>query len=125
MSVPFFPEAVSFGGHRPRPLRAPGGPPAPARLLPSGDVFCLLQGVERELLVPDPGHRAALWTPRVWPGALLLGGDVAGTWRRSGAAVTVQPWRRLSREEREAVETEAATLPLPERRGVAIRWEVA
>jgi hypothetical protein len=106
-------------------LRAPVGPPASARLLPSGDPFYLLQGVDRELLVPDPGHRAALWTPRVWPGALLVGGDVAGTWRRSGAVVTVQPWRRLSREERDAVEVEAATLPLPEVHGaVAVRWEI-
>jgi hypothetical protein len=106
-------------------LRGPAGRPASARLLPSGDPFYLLQGVDRELLVPDPGHRAALWTPRVWPGALLVGGDVAGTWRRSGGVVTVQPWRRLSREERDAVEVEAATLPLPEAHGaVAVRWEV-
>jgi hypothetical protein len=106
-------------------LRAPAGPPASARLLPSGDPFYLLQGPERELLVPDSRHRAALWTPRVWPGALLVGGDVAGTWRRSGAVVTVRPWRRLSREERDAVEMESATLPLPEVDGaVAVRWEV-
>jgi hypothetical protein len=45
--------------------------------------------------------------------------------RRSGAVVTVQPWRRLSRDERDAVEVEAATLPLPEVHGaVALRWEV-
>jgi hypothetical protein len=61
----------------------------------------------------------------VWPGALLVGGVVAGTWRRSGAVVTVQPWRRLSREERDAVEVEAATLPLPEVHGaVAVRCEI-
>jgi Winged helix DNA-binding domain len=106
-------------------LRAPTGPPALARLLPSGDPFYLLQGVDRELLVTDPAHRAALWTPRVWPGALLVGGDVAGTWRRSGAVVTVQPWRRLSPEERQAVEVEAATLPLPEVQSpVSVRWEI-
>jgi DNA glycosylase AlkZ-like len=105
-------------------LRA-AGPPAPARLLPSGDPFYLLQGVDRELLVPDPGHRAALWTPRVWPGALLVGGDVAGTWRRSGAVVTVQTWRRLTRKERDAVEAEAATLPLPDvHDAVGVRWDV-
>jgi hypothetical protein len=107
-----------------RRFRAPAGASAAARLLPSGDVFYLLQGVDRELLVPDPAHRAALWTSRVWPGALLVRGDVAGTWRRSGAVVTVQPWRRLAREQREAVEAEAATLPLPEAHGaVAVRWE--
>lgn len=105
-------------------LRAPAAPAAAARLLPSGDPFYLLQGVDRELLVPDPGQRARLWTPRVWPGALLVAGDVVGTWRRAGAVVTIQPWRRLSRAEHEAVEVEAATLPLHEVHGtVAVRWE--
>jgi len=105
-------------------LRVPDGAPAPARLLPSGDLFYLLQGADRELLVPDPDRRASLWTSRVWPGAVLVDGDVAGTWRRAGASVTVQPWRRLTREARAAVEAEAATLPLPEAHGeVDVRWE--
>ncbi len=104
-------------------LREPAGSPAPARLLPSGDPFYLLQGADRELLVPDARRRLMLWTPRVWPGALLVGGDIAGTWRRSRAVVTVHPWRRLSREERNAVDAEAATLPLPEVRDtVSVRW---
>jgi hypothetical protein len=47
----------------------PGNAPAPARLLPSGDAFWLCWGRDREFLVPDPVRRAALWTPRVWPGA--------------------------------------------------------
>ena len=105
-------------------LRAPAGAAAAARLLPSGDVFYLLQRVDRELLVRDPARRAELWTSRVWPGALLLGGDVAGTWRRAGSAVTVTPWRRFSKTERDAVETEAATLPLPDVQGaVSVRWD--
>ena len=89
------------------------GPVAPARLLPSGDTFFLLQGADRELLVPDPGRRSELWTPRVWPGALLVGGEIAGTWRRAGAKLTVQFWRSLTTAERDAVEAEAAALPLP------------
>ena len=44
---------------------------APARLLPSGDAFFLLQGHDRELLVPDAKRRASLWTSRVWPGHKL------------------------------------------------------
>jgi hypothetical protein len=105
-------------------LRGSAEPPAAARLLPSGDVFYLLQGADRELLVPDAARRAALWTARVWPGALLVDGDLAGTWRRAGAAVTVTPWRRLSRGERAAVEAEAATLPLPEGHGTAaVSWD--
>jgi hypothetical protein len=86
-------------------------PPAPARLLPSGDTFFL--GTDRALLVPDADRRSELWPSRVWPGALLLAGDVAGTWRRAGATMTVHPWRPLSPAERQAVEAEAHSLPLP------------
>lgn len=43
-------------------------PAAPARLLPSGDAYFLLQGADREILLPDAEGRRELWTPRVWPG---------------------------------------------------------
>ena len=98
---------------------------APARLLPSGDVYFLFQRLhERALLVEDGAHRDLLWTSRVWPGALLVDGAVVGTWRRAGAAVSFATWRRLSRAERNAVDAEVASLPLP---GVAVgtaaaRW---
>jgi len=101
-----------------------GGPVAAARLLPSGDAFYLLQGAERELLVPDAAQRAALWTSRVWPGAVLADGEIVGTWRRANADVTIQSWRRLTRAQRAAVEAEAASLPLPGLdRQVAVRWD--
>lgn len=86
---------------------------ASTRLLPSGDPYYLLQGDDRELLVPDAAHRSRLWTSRVWPGAVLLDGEIVGTWRRSGPEVTVSQWRALPRTEQEAVEAEAAALPLP------------
>ena len=35
-------------------FRAGPSPAAPARLLPSGDTYYLLQGADRELLVPRP-----------------------------------------------------------------------
>ena len=102
---------------------APGGPPAPARLLPSGDAYFLLQGADRELLVPDADHRRALWTPRVWPGALLVEGELVGTWRRAQTDVTIESWRRLSPEERKAVEVEALSMPLPGiRHGIRVSW---
>jgi hypothetical protein len=94
-------------------FREPAGIPAAARLLPSGDPYFLLQGADRELLVPDPGRRGALWTPRVWPGAVLAGGEIVGTWRRADAALAVQLWRRLSPAERDEIEAEAASMPLP------------
>jgi Winged helix DNA-binding domain len=105
-------------------FRAAAGPVAPARLLPSGDAFFLLQGRDRELLVPDAARRAELWTPRVWPGALLVGGEVAGVWRRADRVVTVQTWRGLSPEERDAVVAEAESLPLPGVQGsIVVRWD--
>ena len=104
-------------------LRAKPRPPADARLLPSGDAYFLLQGVDRELLVPEADRRSLLWTSRVWPGAVVVSGEVVGTWRRANADVSIEPWRPLSAEEREAVESEAASLPLP---GLAsslrVRW---
>jgi Winged helix DNA-binding domain len=95
-------------------FRAPVRATSAARLLPSGDTWYLFQGTDRELLVPDAAQRAQLWTSRVWPGALLVAGEVAGTWRRSGGAVSIDTWRPLTPAERSAVETEAASLPLPD-----------
>jgi hypothetical protein len=110
---------------RDEPLfRAAPGPTAPARLLPSGDTWFLLQGADRALLVPDESQRRALWTSRVWPGALLVEGETVGTWRRAEHVLTIQPWRRLSRAQREAVEAEAGSLPLPGiNRPMDIRWD--
>ena len=105
-------------------FRADPGPVAPARLLPSGDAYFLLQGDDRALLVPDAGRRGELWTPRVWPGALLLEGEIRGTWRRAHDTVTIQTWERLSRTARHAVEAEAAALPLPGIEGpIVVRWQ--
>ena len=105
-------------------FRAPRGPMAPARLLPSGDTYFLLWGVDRELLVPDADRRRDLWTSRVWPGALLVNGEIVGTWRRTQGTLTIQTWRRLSRAARDGVEAEAASLPLPGVEGkIALRWE--
>jgi Winged helix DNA-binding domain len=105
-------------------FRATPGPVAPARLLPSGDAYLLLHGADRDLLVPDADRRRALWTPRVWPGGLLVGGEIAGTWRRAGAVMTVQPWWRLTRAERDAVAAEAESLPLPGTgRPIVVRWD--
>jgi hypothetical protein len=105
-------------------FRAAPGSVAPARLLPSGDAYFLLLGDDRELLVPDADRRRALWTPRVWPGALLVEGELVGTWRRAQETVTIQTWRRLSRAARDAVEAEVASLPLPGIPGrIAVRWD--
>ncbi len=94
-------------------FRAARSPSTAIRLLPSGDAYFLLWGAARELLVPDAAQRASLWTTRVWPGALLVAGELVGTWRRAGALVTIETWRRLTGPERDAVEAEVSSLPLP------------
>jgi len=104
-------------------FRAPPIPAASARLLPSGDTFFLLQGADRELLVPDADRRAMLWTSRVWPGAVVVEGEVVGTWRRGQAVVSVEPWRKLTAGQRNAIEEEAASMPLPGLAGpIRVRW---
>jgi len=104
-------------------FRSQSGSAAPARLLPSGDAYYLLWGADRKLLVPDAKQQAALWTPRVWPGALLVNGEIVGVWRRSAGEVSIEAWRSLSSVEREAVEAGAMSLPLPGLNGpIAVRW---
>ena len=105
-------------------FRAPPSPASGVRLLPSGDTWFFLHGAQRALLLPDVEHRSRLWTSRVWPGAILVDGEVVGTWRRSNAVIDLSPWRPLSAHDIGRVEAEAAGLPLPGFVGrIEIRWE--
>lgn len=105
-------------------FREPPRPGAAARLLPSGDAYFLHWGAGRELLVPAAAQRAELWTSRVWPGAVLVRGEIVGTWRRAHADLSIESWHRLTRSEREAVEAEARSLPLPGiEREITVRWD--
>ena len=106
-------------------FRAKPSPAAPARLLPSGDPYFLLHGVDRELLVPDESRRGELWTPRVWPGAVLVGGEVVGTWRRADKpSLPSKRGDASPAAERQAVEAEAESLPLPGLGGqIVVRWD--
>ena len=105
-------------------MRAGDTPATPTRLLPSGDAYYLLQGAERELLIPRADQRLRLWTSRVWPGALLVEGEIRGTWRRAQHIVRIDAWGRLSRRMRDAIEAEAGSLPLPGiDRGIDVVWD--
>lgn len=72
------------------------GPVRATRLLGPFDLF--LQARDRELLVDDAGHAKVLWPVLGRPGAVLVDGEIVGTWRpkKAGARLSVQVslWRR-------------------------------
>ena len=104
-------------------LRAADGARS-TRLLPSGDPYYLLQGPDRELLVTDATKRSRLWTSRVWPGPVLHDGEIVGTWRRSEHKLTISPWQTLRAGDRDAIEEEAVSLPLPGvTRPIVLSWD--
>ncbi|MEV4659815.1 crosslink repair DNA glycosylase YcaQ family protein [Micromonospora sp. NPDC049301] len=89
--------------------------PAPrlVRLLPPGDPF--LAGRDRDLLVPAREHQRQLWRAIGNPGALLVDGEVAGTWRarqvgKGRLELTVSPFSALPARVRREVDAEAATV---------------
>jgi Winged helix DNA-binding domain len=88
-------------------------PPARgARLLPNLDP--LASAKDREVLVPDEGVRKRIWASLGGPGMALIDGEVAALWRprKKGKRLVVElePLRRLSAAEREALAEEAARL---------------
>ncbi|OEJ57369.1 hypothetical protein BGM19_04665 [Streptomyces agglomeratus] len=82
------------------------------RLLPPGDPF--LQARDRELVVPDRTRQREIWRPIGGPGALLVGSEIAGTWRARAAGrrldVTLTPFGPLSSAVREELVAEAAAV---------------
>jgi hypothetical protein len=74
--------------------RLAAGPPRVTRLLGPFDLF--LQARDRPLLVGDRARAKALWPALGRPGAVLVDGEIAGTWRPRQAGgrlkVQVQPW---------------------------------
>lgn len=93
-------------------LRSPPAPPA-VLLLPPSDP--LLQARDRDLLVPDRAHRDALFPALGRPGALVVDGDIIGTWRARKAStkrldISVAPFRRLPKARHGGLEHEAARI---------------
>jgi hypothetical protein len=82
------------------------------RLLGPYDLY--LQARDRATLVTDPAKVKALWPVLGRPGAVLIGGEIAGLWRPRKAGkkftVAVEPWRDLQPAERKLVEAEAEKL---------------
>jgi Winged helix DNA-binding domain len=94
-----------------RDRKALASPPEPAgvRLLPVGDPY--LQQRDRATVVMNEGHRRKLWQPTRGPGGVLVDGEVIGVWRARTSGkrlvIAVEPFERLSRSMRKAVEDEA------------------
>ncbi|MFC6083073.1 DNA glycosylase AlkZ-like family protein [Sphaerisporangium aureirubrum] len=82
--------------------------PAGVVLVPANDPY--LRQVDRALLVPDAKRRGQVWRPLSGPGALLVDGEVAGTWRyrRSDRELTVSAFDRVPPARREEAEKSAA-----------------
>ena len=82
------------------------------RLLGPFDLY--LQGRDRSLLVADPAHAKALWPTLGRPGAVLVDGEVAGTWRPratgSRLKVQVELWRPATARLRGEIEEQAGRL---------------
>jgi hypothetical protein len=108
-------ELVDVGGRqllsRDRDLWSPADATG-ARLLPGEDAFLR---PDRDLLVPDPEHRATLF-PRhpsgVLRGAILVDGHVRGWWQRQGTKVGLHPFDGPGSWLADA-EAEAWSLPVP------------
>ena len=79
-----------------------------------GPYDLLLQGRDRELLVPDRSRHRVLWPVIGRPGAVLVGTDVVGSWRpkASGRKLTLRldQWQPLRPAVRTRVEEEAERL---------------
>ena len=92
------------------------------RLLPAGDPY--LASADRALIVPRARFRSELWPMSVWPGALLVNGELVGTWRRQVGRVTVRAWRPLEPEVKETVEEEVSGMPIESVRK-EVRWSTS
>ena len=84
--------------------------PAPARFLPVWDATLLVHA-RRTLILPEE------FRPRVFNtktphsvNTFLLDGQVAGTWRYDKGAMSLEPFRKLTRAERAAIDDEAHRL---------------
>ena len=82
----------------------------PARgvvLVPPHDPY--LEQADRTLLVPDKARRQEVWRAVSGPGALLVDGEVAGTWRyrRTERELTVTPFEGLTAARRKQAEAGA------------------
>lgn len=99
---------------------------APARgavLVPPHDPY--LRQVNRTLLVPGSARRGEVWRALSAPGALLVDGEVAGTWRyrRSDNELTITPFDTLTSAQRKQAEPSAGLVVAAGGDQPTVRWD--
>jgi DNA glycosylase AlkZ-like len=92
------------------PLASPDTPAPPRFLLRWDNLYLGHASGERDRIVPPELRKHVYTVNTVMPPTFLVDGFVAGTWRYEGSRVLVEPWRRLTKAEREALEGESALL---------------
>jgi hypothetical protein len=98
---------------------------AGVRLLPYDDAYTKF---DRELLVPDAAFRARVLplvgqsTLGYAPGAILVDGEIVGSWERQQRKVTIHPWSKLPPAVREIIVAEAMTFPIAGSSKPSVSW---
>jgi hypothetical protein len=95
------------------------------RLLPFDDAFTKL---DKELLVADEKRRGTVFPPigrsvGHIPGAILVDGEIVGSWQRQQRKVTLHPWKRLPAAVRDEIEREAMAFPIAAKSKASVRWD--
>ncbi|WP_027932953.1 winged helix DNA-binding domain-containing protein [Amycolatopsis thermoflava] len=88
--------------------------PAPPRFIAEFDNL-LLSHADRTRVLPDDARKRVFGVPNgVFPGTVLVDGLVRGSWRivrsRAGATLEVEPYGRVSKKDRDALESAGARL---------------
>jgi hypothetical protein len=87
----------------------PGDTEVPVRLLPQFD-NTLLGHRDRTRVIADEHRRLVNIAPGGTVGTVLLDGFAAAAWRIADGAVVLDPFRKLTKTEKSAIEPEAETL---------------
>jgi hypothetical protein len=106
--------AVQVEGDQRWWLEQPASEPNPDLVRLLGGFDLLLQGQDRDLIVPDKDRHKALWPVLGRPGAVLVGTEIVGIWRPKTAGskftLRLELWTKIGKAVRQRLEAEAARL---------------
>ncbi|HEY1489169.1 MAG TPA: winged helix DNA-binding domain-containing protein, partial [Micromonosporaceae bacterium] len=83
--------------------------PAPPRLLAEFDNLTLSYA-DRTRVLSEDDRRRAYTANGIIPGMILVDGSVIGTWKLRKATLTLMPFRKIARKDRDAVLAEATDM---------------